>query len=67
MRGWTKALLLAVLACAAVGACARDGDLTAPEAAAAVMDEGATPPDTSGSTTHGDSTGRWGGFIGSGG
>ena len=65
MRGWTKALLLAALACAAAGACARDGDITTPDAARPGMDEsapqGTTPPESDSSDT------RWGGFIGSGG
>jgi hypothetical protein len=65
MRGWTRALLLAALACAAAGACARGGEIAAPDGAR--MDEGAPPPDPAGANTQGDSSGRWGGYIGSGG
>jgi hypothetical protein len=65
MRGWTKVLLLAALICAAVGACARDGEITTPDGARPRMDasapQGTTPPESD------SSGGRWGGFIGSGG
>lgn len=67
MRGWMRVLLLAALACAA-GACARAGEIAAPDGAGARMDGGA-PQDPAGATTTSDSSsgGRWGGFIGSGG
>jgi|GEM_PF-4712125 len=64
MRGWIRGLVLAALLCVAAGACARGGDIAAPETGDARMDEGTQsvppppPPDT---------TGRWGGFIGGGG
>lgn len=63
MRVWIRAAVLAALVGAAAGACARGGDVVAPEAAGARMDGAA------GDTTHtdADSTGgRWGGFIGGG-
>lgn len=66
MRTWTKVLLLAAIACAA-GACARAGEIAAPDGAGPRLDGGA-PEDPTGATTSSDSSGgRWGGFIGSGG
>lgn len=63
MRGWIRATVLAALIGAAVGACARGGDIAAPEAGDARMD-GAAGDSTS---TQNDTTGgRWGGFIGGG-
>ena len=64
MRGWTKALLLALALAAAAGACGRTGDLTGPGADRtpsldeASLDQPPAPP--------ADSTGRWGGGLGSG-
>ena len=66
MRGWMRVLLLAALAVAAVGACARAGDIAAPEGAGARMDGGAPPPQE-GSTQTDSSGARWGGYIGGGG
>lgn len=66
MRGWIKALLLAALVGAVAGACARAGEIAAPDAAGPQLDEGATQ-DSTGATTSSDSTGRWGGYIGGGG
>jgi hypothetical protein len=66
MRGWTKGLLLAALVCAAAGACARAGDIVAPDGADVRMDESAPPP-ADGAVQSDSSDGRWGGFIGSGG
>lgn len=68
MRGWTKMLLAALLAVA--GACGRSPQLTEPEASPsgdvlsppdggdALQDEPPPPP--------ADTTGRWGGGLGSG-
>ncbi len=68
MRGWMKALLLAALVGAVAGACARAGEIAAPDGAGPQMNGGATPPqDSTGGTTASDTTGRWGGFIGGGG
>ncbi|MBW3572046.1 MAG: hypothetical protein KY467_13160 [Gemmatimonadetes bacterium] len=67
MRGWTRALLLAALACAAAGACGRGGEIAAPDGGAPRMDGGATAPDSTSTTTSSDTTGRWGGYIGGGG
>jgi predicted small lipoprotein YifL len=63
MRAWIRALVLAALLCVAVGACGRGGDIAAPDAGDARMD-GAPADSTQASS---DTTGRWGGFIGSGG
>ena len=65
MRGWMKALLLAVIACAAAAACARTGDIAAPENAGPQMDD-AAPAGTE-PLPPADTSGRWGGFIGGGG
>lgn len=67
MRGWTRALLLAALACVAAGACARGGEIAAPEAEGPAMDGGTTTSSEPPPTTPPDTTGRWGGFGGSGG
>lgn len=66
MRGWTKAVLLVALACAAAGACARTGEIASPDDARPRMDGSASGQDST--VAEGDSSsGRWGGFIGSGG
>lgn len=66
MRGWIRVLLLAAAVGAAAGACARGGDIAAPDGAGPSLD--GTPADTSGGSTQTDTTGgRWGGFAGSGG
>ncbi|HEX6373658.1 MAG TPA: hypothetical protein VF006_32325 [Longimicrobium sp.] len=62
-----KAVLLAALAGAAAGACARGGEIAAPDGAGPRMDGGAAPQDPSGASTATDSSGRWGGYIGGGG
>jgi hypothetical protein len=63
MRAWIRALVLAALLCVAAGACARGGDIAAPDAGDARMD--GAPADST--HTSPDTTGRWGGFLGSGG
>ena len=67
MRGWMKALLLAALVGAVAGACARAGEIAAPDGAKPRLNGGTTPPDPTGGSTASDTTGRWGGFIGGGG
>lgn len=67
MRGWTRALLLAALTGAAVGACTRGGDIAAPDGAGARMDTAPDTTSTTTTTTSTDSTDRWGGYGGSGG
>ena len=67
MRGWMRVLLLAALAVAAVGACARTGDIAAPEGAGARMDGGAPPPAEGSTQTDSSGDTRWGGYIGGGG
>ncbi|HEU0302392.1 MAG TPA: hypothetical protein VFR37_23235 [Longimicrobium sp.] len=59
MRGWIRMTLLVVAMAAVSAACSRADGIAAPEAADVVRDEGGT--------TQSDSTGRWGGYIGSGG
>ena len=64
MRGWIRAVLLGALIGAAAAACARAGDIAAPQTGGARKDEGThhtpLPPPA-------DSTDRWGGFSGGGG
>ena len=67
MRGWMKALLLAALVGAVAAACARAGEIAAPDGAGPQLDGGAAPPPVPGTTTESDTTGRWGGYIGGGG
>lgn len=72
MRGWIRMTLLAAAVAAAPAACTRADGIAAPDAADAVLDETATPPDggtmDEGAPTEPDSTdGRWGGHLGSGG
>jgi heme A synthase len=63
MRGWIRAAVLAALLGAAVGACARAGDIAAPDGTTVRMD-GADDPMPTGADSTG---GRWGGYIGGGG
>lgn len=66
MRGRIRALVLAVAVGAAAAACARGGDIAAPDGAGPSLD--GAPADTTGGGTQTDTTGgRWGGFAGSGG
>lgn len=69
MKGWKLALALAAGLALAASACARAGNLTAPEADVRFDEEQQTPQDGPGGpgVTPPDSTGRWGGYIGGGG
>lgn len=72
MRGWTKALLLAVVLAAAAGACGRADHLTSPDdgrtpsADLAPLPDGGLAPLDEPPPPPADSTGRWGGGLGSG-
>lgn len=57
-----KAVLLVLALVAAAGACGRDAEITAPPAPGHDV-QAPPPPDL----PQGDTTGRWGGMIGSGG
>lgn len=62
MRGWIRMTLLGAAVAVAFAACARAEGITAPDGAA--WDGAPVPPE---STPQSDSTGRWGGHLGSGG
>lgn len=73
MRGWMKTLLLAVALTAAAGACGQAERLAAPDAGRPAADaaplpgdSGQAPRDETPPAEPADSTGRWGGGLGSG-
>lgn len=63
MHRTMKAVLLVLALMAAAGACGREPEITAPPAPR--QNEGTPPPPADLPQT--DTTGRWGGMIGSGG